>query len=233
MDRRVFITTSAATVAAGLAGCLSTITNNNENNNGNNNNPNLPDTPQKDSPPHEPERPEDPGSSEDIEWDEHYLGDGMAETPTVDFERIVGAQLFEPVVKVNPDYTSAYAVTLVTSYEELDDTVDIDVQTGDSDDELSTVDFSEQAVIVIESGYGSSAVRHAWQRVEEVTDGSLHVNGYYVNPYMQTGDWTNRHSVLVVDKPADEIEDIVVSLTISEDVRMNISPDDGLVQFTD
>ena len=176
-----------------------------------------------DHPPHDPERPDDPGDTDDA-WDEHYLGEGMAAEPTLSFEKRSHLNIVEPALPSPVDFEGAavYKARIITNEADAESTFT-------ESDELD-VDFGEKSVIVIESGYGSSSVQHAWKRVEAIDDevDQVHLHGYYVQPNVQTGDVASRYSVIIVDDPMD-IEVAHVSLTVRDDARVNFSSDEGTV----
>ena len=212
MNRRQFLTTAGIVGTVVLAGCT-TGDNGNENGTGAGT---LPDE-RVDQPPHSPERP--PENDED--WDDHYLGEGMDTEPSLPFEE-VSATLDERELGGPPD--EEYAVTLVSSEAELGSRFDL----AASDDRLQAVDFDEETVVVVESGYGSSSVRHAWKRAEAV-DAGVHLNGYQVTPLVQLDDITARHSVVIVEQVLGDDDIVHASLTIAEDRRVNVDSDDGVV----
>jgi hypothetical protein len=82
--------------------------------------------------------------------------------------------------------------------------------------------------VVVESGYGSSSVDHAWQRVVDTDDG-VYLNGYLTDPRPQTDDYTTQQSVVIVETPATKAGRAHVSLTYSEDWRVNFDTSEGAV----
>jgi hypothetical protein len=170
-----------------------------------------------DEPPHSPEQPARDN------WDEHWLGDGMATEPSLPFET-VAAQLSSTQLQGYTTGEAEFAATVVGSPEALESVID----TETAPEQLETVDFSQETVVVVEDGYGSSSVGHSWQRVES-TDNGIHLHGYRTDPQVQTTDFTSRHSVLVVEIPADEVDRAGVSLTIGENERVNFDSSEGVV----
>jgi hypothetical protein len=222
MRRRQFLTAAGAAGVATLAGCVS-----DGDDNGNNNGDEpvggpVPDQ-RADEPPHDPERP--PEDSE--EWNPDWLGEGMATEPSYPFE-VVSAPLADPLLGGTPPDNDEYAVRLVASTEELQSVVDVE----SAPERLETVDFAEELVVVVESGYGSSSVQHAWNRVESVDDG-VYLHGYHTDPIAGTDDYTSRHSIVVVETPAAEGDVAHVSLTYSEDWRVNVDSSEGVVTAGD
>ncbi|ARS91549.1 hypothetical protein [Natrarchaeobaculum aegyptiacum] len=118
--------------------------------------------------------------------------------------------------------------------EDDDDLTDVSFDRADEDGRtvLEAVDFDEQVVVVVESGWGSSSVRHQWVRVEEPDDdGAIDLHGYYTDPQVQTHDYTTRHSAVVVDRPDEDVAFARIRLTVSEDHRVNVNSTEGLVSL--
>ncbi|NGM70885.1 hypothetical protein G6M89_18075 [Natronolimnobius sp. AArcel1] len=186
-----------------------------------------PEEARVDTPPHEPERPahDDPEN-----WDDHYLGNGMESEPTLEFEPVSAVRLEERAVDGQGfDIGEFYSASLLETKSDLESAITLEETDDESRETLEDVSFDNQIVLVIESGFGSSSVRHEWVRVEAVDDG-VHVHGYDVRPREQTMDYSPRHSVLVVDRPAD-VDDLraTVSHTTSEDQRVHYDSSEGVV----
>lgn len=177
-----------------------------------------------DDPPHGPTRPPQPGREEEDEWDDHHLGDGIDETTELAFDRI-NLQYHEPPVDA-VDFGDEHVARaeLVTDRDAFDEVVSpVD---NDSEDRADEIDFDEEAVVIVLSGFGSSSVSHEWVRVEGNCE-EIHVHGYYVWPYVQTADVTHRVSGIVVERP-DGLERAWISLTIDEDMRVNVHSDEDM-----
>ncbi len=213
MRRRRFLTTAGLVGTLAVAGCVS---------NGDDDDTGAGTAPDErvDTPPHNPERP-----PED-DWNPDWLGAGMATDPSLPFEA-VDVPLADPQLDTgSPPPDSEYAVSLLTSTSELESTVEM----AEAPDRLGSVDFGEELVVVVESGYGSSSVEHVWQRVETVESG-IHLNGYRTNPRSGTTDYTARHSVLVVETTVDEGDRAHASLTVSGDERVNFDSSEDVVSL--
>jgi hypothetical protein len=211
MRRRRFLTTAGLVGTLTVAGCVS---------NGDDGNTGAGTAPDErvDAPPHGPERP-----PED-DWNPDWLGAGMATDPTLPFEAVDVPLADQQLNTGSPPSDSEYAVSLLTSTSELESTVEM----AEAPDRLGSVDFGEELVVVVESGYGSSSVDHVWQRVETVERG-IHLNGYRTDPRSGTTDYTARHSVLVVETTVDEDDRAHISLTVSGDKRVNFDSSEGVV----
>lgn len=178
------------------------------------------DLPLVDEPPHEPERPSQPDDI-DGEWDEHYLGAGMATEPSRPFDRLALRFTEKLVDPVDLDGETVAYAALLTSREEFEERVE---PVGDeSTDRAADIDFEAEAVIAVFSGFGSSSVRHEWVRVEEAC-GELHLHGHYRRPLIGTDDVAPRVSGVVVERPA-ELDRAWVSVTTDEETRLNVATD--------
>jgi hypothetical protein len=246
MRRRRFLTVAGVLGATALAGCTADSDDNGNNDNGTNNGGDngtdnggdngtdngtdggddepvggpVPDQ-RADEPPHDPERPPEPDNPD--EWNPDWLGEGMESEPSYPFEEL-SVSLTDPLLDDPLSNNKEYAARLVTSTEELESVVEME----EAPERLQNVDFAEELVIVVESGYGSSSVEHAWRRVESVDDG-VYLHGYHTDPFVGTDDIAPRHSVVVVETPATESDRAHVSLTYSEDWRVNFDSSEGVV----
>lgn len=178
-----------------------------------------------DHPPHDPERPPSPdGLDEEDEWDDHYLGAGMDDTTALAFDRVNVRYQDEPALDQTAyNGSAAFHADLVTAADEFDE--QFEAVEDESAARIDDIDWEQEALVVVQSGFGSSSVRHEWVRIDE-NCGELHIHGYYVQPYIQTSDYTSRTSGIVVERPADyELEGTWVSLTIAEETRANFPAD--------
>lgn len=181
-----------------------------------------PQLPRVDDPPY-PIDP--PGESPDgDEYNERYLCEGMQAEPSLPFEqlsevRTIGGSL---------DYTEAdpaYQVRSIANRTALERAIDIE-QSRDGD-RLDAVDFDDESVILVESGFGSSSVSQQFERVE-LTERTLHLHGCYIQPFVRTSDYTSWATAVIVehDQPFEHAQ---VSLTVAADRRVNFTTTEGLV----
>lgn len=185
-----------------------------------------------DEPPHAPERPSQPDDIEDAdEWDDHHLGDGMEAASDLSFERI-DLSLHEPVMDpVEFDGDAIIYADLLTDRETFDERVE--PRGADSEERIEAIDFDEEVVILVVSGFGSSSKRHEWVRVEQHCE-EIHVHGYYRWPYLQTDDIAPRISGVIVNRPAvAELKRAWVSLTTGIESRHNVSTDQDMQVIND
>ena len=189
--------------------------------------PEEPD-PRVDDPPHDIEEP-DPGTGEG-EWNEHYLCEAIDDAPTLSFEGAVATgpvSLGEALGGLDYDGRESdeeYFVDLVTTAEAFD-AVDDALR-----EELGTPDFDEEAVLVVQSGWGSSSVRSKLVRIEPA-DGGIHAHGCHVVPFVQTDDVTVRTLVVRFDRPDDGLEGATVSLTVAPERRVVLVAGEGAVSL--
>lgn len=201
---------------AGVAGCIGAPRGDRE----------VPQEPEPrvDTPPHEIERP-DPGAG-DGDWNDHYLCEHIDAHPTVPFE---AAYATAPAYEGGLSYdtrggTEEYFVDLVT------DRTTYDRVGPELRDELDAPDFDEQAVLVVQSGWGSSSVRPEIVRIESV-DGDVRAHGCHVDPFVKTDDVTARTLLVTFDLPDGGVDDAEVALTVSPDRRVHVVAGEGVVSL--
>ena len=190
----------------------------------------VEEDPRVDEPPYEIDEP-DPA---DDEWNEDFLGDGMDQEPTLSFEPIdVPRQAVKDTGFDVVDDTDgeSFQVTLVTDDDQFESVFATDELDEEYRSALTAVDFDDAVVLVVESGFGSSSIKHRWVRVEDETEEAdvIHLFGYYSGPQYQTHDIVARHSVVVVDRPAEDVSFGRVSLTIDPDRRVHFNSTEGVV----
>lgn len=166
---------------------------------------------------------DDPVSDGDEQGTDDSVTDPAEEPPT------------DPPSESDPESAPIDGEFAVHLLESDDDLEDVSFDRVDEDDRtvLETVDFDDQVVVVVESGWGSSSVRHRWVRVEEPDeDGAIDLHGYYTSPQVQTQDYTTRHSAVVVERPDEQdLAFARVRLTVSEDHRVNVNSTEGRVSL--
>lgn len=180
-----------------------------------------------DDPPHDPQRPPQPDDIEDEEaWDDHHLGEGIADDSALSFDQVSVGFHDSPVDPTEYDGEAVFSAELISSREEFDEL--LEPVSDESVARVDEVDFEEEAIVVVVSGFGSSSVGHEWVRVDENCE-EIHIHGYYLWPYIQTTDYTYQVSGIVVEKPdAYELERAWVSLTVGEDTRANFHTDEDI-----
>lgn len=191
----------------------------------------IPEVPRVDEPPHEIERPQPPDDpTDEAEWNDHYLGESMAEAPSLPFEHLSSVPIDDRMLSPMEPENGQYVVRLIENEAERDRVFDLEAMDRGSRDRLEGIDFDRSCLVVVESGFGSGSVNHVWRRVEAVTDG-VHLHGYYTDPNVRTADYTGRHSVVTVDRPATDLELARVSLTVTTDRRIHFNSSEGPVSL--
>lgn len=187
----------------------------------------IPEEPRVDEPPYEITEPEPPDSWDD-DWNDHYLGEEMPMEPSLEFDVLSGGGLAESALSIDDETDGQYVVHLLESEDERDERFDFE-RIDDTDRErMLNVDFDDQLLVVVESGFGSGSVDHRWNRVEDVEDG-IHLHGYYTEPFERTADYTTRVSTLLVERPADDVGLARVSLTVDAETRVHVNSTEGAV----
>ena len=192
----------------------------------------VEEDPRVDEPPHEIEEPDIP-DDEDADWEEReeawnegYLGENIETDPSLDFEALGPVSLRSPVLRESD--VDEFRVDVIEDESERDQTFALELLDEDDREAFEAVDFNEQVLVLVETGWGSGSVVHQWARIEDIDDG-LHLHGYYTSPFEQTDDLTTRRSALLVDRPDGEIDLARVSLTTSEDRRVHFNSTEGIV----
>ncbi|KDE59613.1 hypothetical protein EL22_19275 [Halostagnicola sp. A56] len=185
-----------------------------------------------DTPPYEIEA-EDCGFGSDNERDPLYLCDEMPAAPSLEFEyeatsrsiSIDGGLGSGDGGDGNPQLFTA----LLTDETDLE-RVDLETTTP-ATALLKRTDFAEQAVLIVQTGWGSSAETPYIKRIEETDDG-IHAFGCYRRPCLTTTDYTYRTGVARFERP-DELESGLTSLTVDPETRVNVATGEGIVTITD
>jgi len=223
MNRRKFIaagSTAAATTLAGCYGVYRYITNDEQEYEEKPYPDELPSNNRVDTPPYEiPEQ----GESEN-DWNPNYLGTNLSTTPSINFTTRVDASLSDKKIDIrNMEESNEYLVRVIDNESTMNDILN----TGSEID----IDFNEEILLVIESGFGSSSLIQRWNRVEETANG-IHIHGYMYKPFNHRLDFKSRSSVVKVERP-DNIDNITayVSLTVDREFRINFNSDEDIVRI--
>lgn len=185
-----------------------------------------------DTPPYEIEQ-EECGFGSDDERDPLYLCAEMSAAPSLEFEyeetnrsvSIDGGLGSGDGGEGNPQLFT----TLLTDDADLE-RVDLEATTP-ATALIERTDFAEQAVLIVQTGWGSSAETPYIKRIEETDDG-IHAFGCYRRPCLMTMDYTYRTGVVRFERP-DELESGLTSLTVDPETRVNVAAREGIVTITD
>lgn len=221
MNRRKYLSSFAVSVGAVMAGCFDM--SDEEIDEGQKEEYPTLDK-RVDEPPYEIEVPNPQGDPpyDEHQWDSHYLGENMSESPSVSFNEYGRAPIIESKVSIQEQsMNNEYTAHVITSEDEKSEILDTDIFE-------ETVDFAREFLIVVESGYGSSTPTHQWKRVESY-DGGVHLHGYYTDPYLQTTDYASRASVVKVRQSIDSESKAMVSLTVTDSHRVHFESTEGVV----
>lgn len=214
--RRLLIAGVGTASLAGVGGCLDAVGGDTDGLDAD-----SPDT-RVDDPPYPIEAP-DPGTG-DGDWDEAYLCAGLAAEPSVAFTQAVSSAL---AVEGGLDYDThesdeEYLVELLSTAD------GFDRLSGDLRDELGTPDFETEAVLLVQTAWGSSSVRPHLVRIEP-TDGGVHAYGCHVEPFVRTDDITVRTLAARFERPEAGLDQATLSLTVDTDRRVHVVAGEGVV----
>lgn len=171
--------------------------------------------------------PNNPTVPTEEEWNENYLGLEMDEDSDIEFETFLGSVIKNNQLSLQSmEYSNEFFINVLENETEYNEIINTDI--------VDDVNFEEQSVIAIESGYGSSSIYHNWVRIEEYKD-IIWIHGFYVQPFGQRTDVSERESVLILEKPTQDIinKDIYISLNVTERHRVTFSNYDGVLQLED
>lgn len=214
MNRRKFIASSSILVSTSLSGCLGLFESDDESDT---DTPEPPNKERVDEPPYEIIRPSDNENS----WNPNYLGTNQPTSPTLNFSKVDNATIKERTLDVNnKDENNEYFVDII------DNESDMESKLNTNDD--FDINFNDEILVIIESGYGSSSLRHRWNRIEE-RDTGIHLYGYMYEPYNKTLDFNTQSSIVRVDKSNSDDITAHVSLTVDVQFRINFDSSEDVV----
>jgi hypothetical protein len=180
--------------------------------------------PHVDEPPYEIVEPE----CGDGERDPLWLCANMPADPSIGFEQesTRGSVLVDEGLSYDGDtVTPQFYATFLTDESDLER---IDQENGDTPAQLAAgTDFAAEAVLVVQTGWGSGTVTPHLKRIEETDDG-IHAYGCYYRPCGGTSDFTSRTVLARFERP-DTLSTGAVSLTVDVDTRVTFSVDEGVV----
>lgn len=179
-----------------------------------------------DEPPYEIDQPEcgDP-TSEDGGRDPLYLCANMASEPSLSFTQTHsrGNILADGGLTFTENSTEDQCYVTVLS--------DADRLADDAESEpaqlVRKTDFDSDAVLVVQTGWGSGSVYPHLERIE-ATESGIHAFGCHSDPCIYTDDLTMRTTAVRFERP-DSGERAVLSLTVGPDERWNVTAGEGVV----
>ena len=161
------------------------------------------------------------------ERDPLYLCANMPAEPSLSFTQATarGSILADAGLERGDESNSEMSVTLLTAAADRDRVTD-DVDGGPGE-LIEAADFGSQAVLVVETGWGSGSLVPHVKRVE-ATDTGVHAFGCHSDPCVMTADYTSRTVAVRFERP-DRLETAIASLTVDAEERWNVAAGEGVV----
>lgn len=190
------------------------------------------DLPRVDEPPYEITEP----SCGDGRRDPHWLCENVPAEPSLAFEQETAGRLvlqdegidWLPERDVDGQQSQYYAALLTDE----DDLERVNRESGgDAVDLLEGTDFSSEAALVVQSGWGSSSTPPHLERIAATTDG-VRADGCHADPCDQTDDVTVRTVVARFER-LETLESGVIRLITDPETRVNVRASDGVVTVED
>ncbi|AGB30360.1 hypothetical protein C488_04667 [Natrinema pellirubrum DSM 15624] len=183
------------------------------------------DLPRVDEPPYEII---DPGCGPDGGREPLWLCEAMPTAPSLSFEQVstTGAvRRDEGLTGHHDDSGSQFYAALLTDTDGLER---VRRREGSAVDELlAGTDPASEAVLVVQTGWGSGTVRPHLKRVETTRNG-VHAFGCHRLPCERTDDITARTVLARFDRPAS-LESAHATLTVDADRRVTVAAGEGVV----
>ncbi|MDL5363103.1 hypothetical protein [Halalkalicoccus sp. NIPERK01] len=177
-------------------------------------------------PPYEISEPECSGAGD---RDPLWLCENMDAEPSVAFDQVETSSMSfadeELASDVENEGNPQFYAALLTDEDDLDR---VDENTGGDVDELiGGTDFESEALLVVQTGWGSGSETPHFKRIEETDDG-VHAFGCYRRPCGGTGDVTMRTVVARFERP-EILNEAIVSLTFDPKYLVNFEAGEGVV----
>ncbi|WP_436933588.1 hypothetical protein [Halovenus marina] len=182
-----------------------------------------------DTPPYEIEEPPCNGPEDEQPV---WLCENMSAEPSLDFEQAeTGSSVLQyGGLRHMPQSTNTQVYVTV-----LTDADDIDRVYPDWGNDaialIESTEFESEAVLLIETAWGSGSVTPHLKRIE-TTDEGIHAFGCYRRPCVRTDDYTTRTAVARFEQP-ETLDSTAVSLTVSADSQVTIDATETVVTATD
>jgi hypothetical protein len=183
-----------------------------------------------DTPPYEITEPSCDGI--DDGRDPLWLCANMPAEPSLDFEQVETSSsvLQYGGLRHMPNSTDTHVyVTVLTSEDDLGRIYDDPER--DAIALIESTDFESEAVLLVETAWGSGSVTPHLKRIE-ATDEGIHAFGCYRRPCAGTDDYTVRTAVARFEQP-ETLDSTSVSLTVNADSRITIEAAETVVTATD
>ncbi|WP_121823480.1 hypothetical protein [Halostella salina] len=189
----------------------------------------LPDSLERvDKPPYEITEPEcdPPEDGRDPLW----LCENMPAEPSLSFEQANerGPALADEGLRLDDaDEGDQYYATLLTDESDLERVRD----DAAGSEFVEGTDFDSEAVLVVQTGWGSGSITPHVKRVEETDDG-IRAFGCHTRPCVFTADLTSRTVAVRFDRP-ETLDGATVSLTVGTEKRVNFAAGEGVMTLDD
>lgn len=179
-----------------------------------------------------PEPIEEPACSRDARRDPLWLCEGVATETSLEYEQVATRDALlasEGLAReTRQQGHQVYAALLAGD----DDRERLRSEEGtDLGDLVAGTDFDAQALLVVETGWGSGSITPHLARIEATDDG-VHAAGCYRRACGGTGDYTARTLVARFERP-ETLEAASVQLTIEPELRVTVGAGDDVLTVSD
>lgn len=186
--------------------------------------------PRVDEPPYDISEPE---CGDEGDRDPLWLCENMAAEPSLEFDQVeTSAPIFANEglrLEVDDEGHPQFYAALLTEADGLDR---VDGNTGgDVGGLIEGTDFDSEALLVVQTGWGSGSETPHLKRIEE-TETGVHAFGCHRQPCMWTADYTMRTVVARFERP-DTLDEGFASLTVDPEHRVTFEAGEGVVTVTD
>lgn len=227
MERREFLGVLGGSAFTGLSGCIDIDNSKNLNSTNNSTDTDNPEglTTSPDetvtNPPYNINYPR----NKESEWNPDYLGKFMSDDGNVNFNPVNGTSVVSKKLSPNSPKTSAneFAGRIFSRGSEYDGIVT-------QSEQADRVNFIDNFMLVVESGYVSPEISQVWKRIEETESGGYRLFGYYRKPFNAKLGLSTKVSILEVPRIENRvIPDVTVSLVVTKNHMINYRVEEGVV----
>lgn len=153
------------------------------------------------------------------DWNGDYLGENLERHNDLDYEEIdVFGIEHGNLDLMSSRHNNEFSATLIDS----------EARESELFSDSLGVNYRDNYVLVVESGYVSDNLRHEWVGMERIGDNSYRLFGYYQIPPTRDGSVSKISSVFTVPAESNEY---TVTLVVNQDTSVNFSTDEGVVGF--
>lgn len=220
MNRRSYLSAVGSGVAAGLSGCIGPL---NDILKENNNTTQV--DPEENISLRLPIDKDTIGNKHDInpptenDWNPHYLGENLDVQEDLTFRTIMAEPANPGILDISDSVdNNEFIAELVDNRKRESDLI--------SDDDV-LIDYSNNSMLFIESGYPASNVSHEWVGMKKIRKDFYRLFGYYRIPKNKQGIPQKTSSAVAVPKN----NEYLITLTVNGSTSVNFKADDGVVGF--